>query len=90
MARGKNLAAKFSRTLGILGAVAGIYSGTQTYGDYRNRKFTGFGATYIMTSSGVGVFGGGIGGSLDLGTTLGQWIVESDWYFNSVHNNNYW
>lgn len=49
----------------------------QTYSDYTSGKYTDFGAIYLTGSNGAGIFGGAIGGSLDLGTTLGQWIVES-------------
>ena len=66
-----------------------IQGAINTTEEYLDRKLTPYGVGYIGASDAVGIVGG-LGSAWSFGTSIGKWIVESNWYFKLVHNNRTW
>ncbi|PKV52461.1 RHS repeat-associated protein [Aquimarina sp. MAR_2010_214] len=86
-----NISKKWSKYAGNAGKAFGVYSLYNTAGQYQDGTLTAFGAVYIG-----GVDGAALGSknlnvaAWSLGTGIGKSIVESNWYFNAVHNDINW
>ena len=75
--------------MSLLGKGLGVYGAINTTEEYLDRKLTPYGVGYIGASDAVGIVGG-LGSAWSFGTSIGKWIVESNWYFKLVHNNRTW
>ena len=85
----KGVARAMSRGADLLGKGLGVYGAINTTEEYLDRKLTPYGVGYIGASDAVGIVGG-LGSAWSFGTSIGKWIVESNWYFKLVHNNRTW
>ena len=85
----KGVAKAMSRGADLLGKGLGVYGAINTTEEYLDRKLTPYGVGYIGASDAVGIVGG-LGSAWSFGTSIGKWIVESNWYFKLVHNNRTW
>ena len=68
----------------------GIYGGHRAYEDYKSGILSTYGTIYIGSTDILGLGGNPLGTGISLGTSLGRWIVESNWYFKLVHNYKTW
>jgi len=85
------LSKKYSRWAGNGGKLVGVYGLYNTAGEYVNGTLTGLGASYIGGVDTAGIASKNIYvAGWSLGTGIGKAIVESNWYFNAVHNDGNW
>ena len=87
--KAKGMAKAMSQGVDILGKGLGIVGAYTTYKDYNAGILSTYGAIYIGASDAAGIVGG-LGSAWSFGTSIGRWIVESNWYFKLVHNNRTW
>lgn len=88
--KAKGLAKTMSIGADLLGKGLGVVGLRGTIKEFKVDKLTTCGVTVFGGADAVGLFGGPIGGTLSLGTSIIKWIVESSWYFKLVHNNRVW
>ncbi len=82
---GRNkFAKKWSGVIGKGGTALSLVSLYSTHQSYDSGKLNAIGASYLGASEGVGLRNV-CGAAWSLGTSLGQWIVESKWYFDKVY-----
>ena len=85
----KGMAKTMSWGADILGKGLGIAGAYSTYKDNESGILSTYGTIYIGASDAAGLVGG-IGSAWSFGTSMGKWIVESNWYFKLVHNYRSW
>lgn len=77
--------------LGLVGKGISVYGLYGTGQEYMNGSLTGYGASYIGAIDGSALISKNpYIGLWSLGTGLGKSIVESNWYFNAVHDAPNW
>jgi predicted acyl esterase len=77
--------------LELAGKGMAVYSLYGTSQEYMNGTLTGYGASYIGAIDGSALASKNpYIAAMSLGTGLGKSIVESDWYYNAVHDAPNW